>query len=105
MLLTNCIVDIFHQYSISNQSHNPQRTYLIHHEILLKDMFFFKPRYIKKLPVTEGRTAHVSQEHAQANHTRKQGNGKTEGENHKGKGKPRERSNVSAQGKTTDSNH
>ena len=68
-------------------------------------MFFFKPRYIKKLPVTEGRTAHVSQEHAQANHTRKQGNGKTEGENHKGKGKPRERSNVSAQVKTTDSNH
>ena len=96
MLLTNCIVDIFQQYSITNQSRNPQRTYLIHHDILLKDIFFFKPRYIEKLPVTEGRTTNVSQENAQVNHTRKQGNGKTEGENHESKGKPREKSNVSA---------
>ena len=66
-------------------------------------MFFFKLHYIKKLPVTEGRATHVSQEHGQTKHTRKRANGETERENHKGRGKPRERTNVSTQGKTTDS--
>ena len=66
-------------------------------------MFFFKLHYIKKLPATEGRATHVSQEHAQTKHTSKKANGKTEGENRTGRGKPRERTNVSTQGKTTDS--
>ena len=59
-------------------------------------MFFFKLPYIKKLPATEERASHVSQEHAQTKRTRKRANGKTGG-------KPQERTNVSTQGKTTDS--
>ena len=35
----------------------------------------------------------------QTKHTRKRVNGKREGENHKGSGKPRERTNVSTHGK------
>ena len=66
-------------------------------------MFLFKLHYTKKLPATEGCATHVFQEHAQRKHTRKQADGKIEGENHKGRGKPQERTNLSTQVKTTDS--
>ena len=53
--------------------------------------------------MAKGRATHVSQEHAQTKHTRKRANVKTEGENRKGRGKPREIINAITQGKTTDS--
>ena len=85
---------IFHQYTQINNLH---RIYLIHRRIYLRTCK--KLHYIKKLPSAEGFESHMSQEYAQTKHTRRQANGKAEGKSHKGRGKPRERTNVSTQKK------